>query len=38
MRVVRLTADYELKGFDCGDSDLKEFLMEDAKLFLEKRD
>ncbi len=31
MKVVRLTADYELTEFDCGDSDLNEFLMEDAK-------
>lgn len=37
MKVIRLTSDYELSGFDCGDSDLNEFLMEDAKLFLEKR-
>ena len=37
MRVVRLTADYELTEFDCGDSDLNEFLKEDAKHFLEKR-
>ncbi|MBQ1588662.1 MAG: GNAT family N-acetyltransferase [Prevotella sp.] len=37
MKVVRLTADYELTEFDCGDSDLNEFLMEDAKRFLEKR-
>ena len=37
MKVVRLTTDYELTEFDCGDSDLNEFLMEDAKLFHEKR-
>lgn len=37
MRVVPLTLDYELADFDCGDSDLNEFLLEDAKHFLEKR-
>ena len=37
MKVVRLTPDYELTAFDCGDSDLNEFLMDDAKHFLEKR-
>ena len=37
MRIVPLTFDYELTEFDCGDSDLNEFLLEDAKAFLEKR-
>ena len=37
MRLVRLTLDYPLSEFDCGDSDLNEFLLEDAKHFLEKR-
>ena len=37
MRLVRLTQDYELKEFDCGDSDLNDFLFDDAKHFLEKR-
>lgn len=37
MNVVPLTLDYELTTFDCGDSDLNEFLLEDAKHFLEKR-
>ena len=37
MTVVPLTLDYELTSFDCGDSDLNEFLLEDAKHFLEKR-
>ena len=37
MNVVRLTPDYTLTAFDCGDSDLNEFLLEDAKHFLEKR-
>ena len=32
MNLVRLTPDYVLTAFDCGDSDLNEFLMEDAKL------
>ena len=37
MRVVALTPEYEIKGFDCGDSDLNEFLLQDAKHFSEKR-
>ena len=37
MNVVPLTPDYELTNFDCGDSDLNEFLLKDAKHFLEKR-
>ena len=37
MRIVPLTKDYAITAFDCGDSDLNEFLLEDAKLFLEKR-
>ena len=37
MKIVPLTLDYELSAFDCGDSDLNEFLLEDAKHFLEKR-
>ena len=37
MNVVRLTPDYTLTTFDCGDSDLNDFLLEDAKHFLEKR-
>ena len=31
MDVVRLTPEYELTDFDCGDSNLNEFLFEDAK-------
>ena len=27
MRLVPLTSDYELTPFDCGDSDLNEFLV-----------
>lgn len=37
MELVRLTEDYPLHDFDCGDKDLNEFLLEDAKLFLAKR-
>ena len=37
MKIVPLTHDYTLTNFDCGDSDLNEFLMEDAKHFLSKR-
>ena len=31
MKLVPLTADYELTAFDCGDDDLNEFLLNDAK-------
>ena len=37
MRLVRLTLETELAGFDCGDEDLNNFLVEDAKDFLDKR-
>lgn len=37
MKLVRLKQDYHLGTFDCGDSDLNDFLFEDAKNFLEKR-
>lgn len=37
MRLIRLTLDYKLRSFDCGDKDLNDFLFEDAKHFLEKR-
>lgn len=37
MKLVRLTSDTELSGFDCGDVDLNDFLFEDAKDFLSKR-
>lgn len=36
MKLVRLTQDYVLGEFDCGDDDLNNFLLEDAKSFLEK--
>lgn len=37
MKLVKLKADTELIGFDCGDDDLNNFLVEDAKGFLDKR-
>lgn len=37
MKLVRLTEDFNLTNFDCGDEDLNSFLVEDAKGFLEKR-
>lgn len=37
MELKRLTEDSELSAFDCGDDDLNEFLLKDAKGFLEKR-
>lgn len=37
MKLVRLTPETELEGFDCGDEDLNSFLVEDAKGFLDKR-
>ena len=37
MKLIRLTPDYELTAFDCGDDELKKFLFEDAKPSLELR-
>lgn len=37
MRLRLLTPDIELPKFDCGDSDLNHFLLEDAKRFYDKR-
>lgn len=37
MVITLLTSDYEIKSFDCGDSDLNDFLLNDAKLFTEQR-
>lgn len=37
MRLVELSADYEMKPFDCGDADLNGFLVNDAKAYSEKR-
>lgn len=33
MKIVRLTQDYAFKRFDCGESDLNDFLLQDAKLY-----
>lgn len=33
MKIVRLSADHLFKPFDCGESDLNEFLLQDAKLY-----
>lgn len=37
MQLIKLAQESDLTGFDCGDEDLNEFLIEDAKGFLEKR-
>ncbi len=37
MKLVRLTTNTPIADFDCGDSDLNNFLVEDAKSFLDKR-
>ena len=37
MELVRLNSKTNLGGFDCGDTDLNNFLVEDAKNFLDKR-
>ena len=37
MNLVRLTPDYDLTDFDCGDEQLNSFLFEDAKPSLELR-
>jgi len=37
MRLVRLTPDYDISSFDCGDEDLNGFLVQDAKGFLQNR-
>ena len=33
MKLVRLTPDYPLTEFDCGDSDLNDFIMTDAPFY-----
>lgn len=35
MKLIRLTTNYELTAFDCGDQHLNNFLFEDAKPSLE---
>lgn len=37
MNLIRLTPDYPIANFDCGDDDLNHFLMEDAKPAIGKR-
>lgn len=37
MKLTKLKTDTELSEFDCGDEDLNNFLVEDAKGFLDKR-
>ena len=37
MKLVRLSSDYPVTSFDCGDEDLNEFLRDDAKNFHAKR-
>lgn len=34
--LIRLTQDYQFKPFDCGDSDLNDFLINDSKSYLQK--
>lgn len=36
MKITRLKNDYEFRPFDCGDTDLNGFLMNEAKLYAEK--
>ena len=37
MELIQLTPEFEVAEFDCGDSDLNDFLLRDAKHFLAKR-
>lgn len=34
MKIVRLTQEHTFKPFDCGESDLNDFLLQDAKQYL----
>lgn len=36
MRIIKLSNEYQMKPFDCGDADLNGFLMNDAKDYMEK--
>lgn len=36
LRTVRLSSNYQIKPFDCQDSDLNEFLLLDAKDYLKQ--
>ncbi len=35
-RLIRLTSDFDIKPFDCGDSDLNDFLINDSKKYLKE--
>lgn len=37
LKLVRLTEDYPLNSFDCGDEDLNDFLLNDSKEFQKKQ-
>lgn len=37
MKLIRLTEETEIKSFDCGDADLNDFILHDAKAFLSKK-
>lgn len=37
MELTRLTENTEIKSFDCGDTDLNDFIQNDAKAFLSKK-
>ena len=37
MKIEHLSLEHQLNTFDCGDSDLNDFLQNDAILFFEKR-
>ena len=37
MKVVRLTQDYIIGDFDCGNKDLNEFLLNDSKKYMDRR-
>lgn len=37
MDIVRLTQDYNMPPFDCGDEDLNDFLLNEAKDYQEKK-